>query len=134
MDIFEEKEKEKKNKEIFIETSKKNVKIVRLILTIVYSVVGIGMLTGGLVLLFAVGQLEAGIVLSSIGGVFLLTVLILQVVLRNINYDNKYERYKKRIENGSPIYSTYDMSLRIVALEKRVKELEDEVDSLRRNK
>ena len=134
MDIFEEEERERKNKELFIEASKRNVMMVKYILTLIYGIIGTMALVAGLVILFAAKKLMPGLPFTIIGGVFLLVTLIIQLALRKVNYDKRYEKYKERVANGYPCYYTGDMSVRIVTLEKRVKELEEEIDNLKKNR
>ena len=133
MDIFEKETEEKNNKKIFKEAFERNLKIVRLVLPIVFSLIGALLLILGVVLLLTVDKI-AGIVLLSIGGLYVLVAIILILVLSNINSDKAYERYQKRVSSGRPIYNTNDMSLRLLMLEKKVSALEEEIESLRKNR
>ena len=69
-----------------------------------------------------------------LGGTYIFLALLIFFILSKVNIDKAYDRYQRRVKLGKPIYNTYEMSLRIVMLEKKVKELEEEIDSLRRNR
>ncbi len=134
MDLFEEQEQKRKlekNKEEY----KKATKRVLTILTIFFMGFGLTFLTIGIVFIFAFNIRDLIFLpFVIVGGVFILVGLILNIVFRNINYDKIYERYQNRVANGRMMYSTHEMSVRIIMLENRVKELEEEIASLKKNR
>lgn len=134
MDLFEEQEQKRKlekNKEEY----KKGTKRVLIILTIFFMGFGLTFLAIGIVFIFAFNIRDLIFLpFVIVGGVFILVGLILNIVFRNINYDKIYERYQNRVANGSMMYSTHEMSVRIIMLENRVKELEEEIASLKKNR
>ena len=133
MDLFEEKEKEKKDKELFISTFERNLRIAKLVLPIVFSGIGCLLLVVGIILFFVVDSLP-GIILMPMGGLYIFIAILVLFILSKVNPEKAYERYQRRVKAGKPIYNTNEMSLRILMLEKRVKELEEEIESLRKNR
>ena len=134
MDLFEEQEQKRKlekNKEEY----KKATKRVLTILTIFFMGFGLTFLAIGIVFIFAFNIRDLIFLpFVIVGGVFILVGLILNIVFRNINYDKIYDRYQNRVANGRMMYSTHEMSVRIIMLENRVKELEEEIASLKKNR
>lgn len=133
MDFFEEKERENKEKELYKATFERNVGITRLVLPLVFGGIGLLLLVLGVILFFNVDNLP-GYILMGLGGTYIFLALLIFFILSKVNIDKAYDRYQRRVKLGKPIYNTYEMSLRIVMLEKKVKELEEEIDSLRRNR
>ena len=132
MDAFEELEKQndlKKTKE----EHKKILLRINKILTIVFGSIGLVFLITGIVLLFTVKELDAYLAPLIIGGVYLILAIVLNIVFRNINIDKVYDKIIKRAENGKIMTNTNEMSVRIVMLESRVKRLEEEIESLKKN-
>ena len=132
MDAFEELEKQndlKKTKE----QHKKILSRINKILTIVFGSIGLIFLITGIVLLFTVKELDAYLAPLIIGGVYLILAVVLNIVFRNINIDKVYDKIIKRAENGKIMTNTNEMSVRIVMLESRVKRLEEEIESLKKN-
>ena len=132
MDAFEELEKQndlKKTKE----EHKKILSRINKILTIVFGSIGLVFLITGIVLLFTVKELDAYLAPLIIGGVYLILAVVLNIVFRNINIDKVYDKIIKRAENGKIMTNTNEMSVRIVMLESRVKRLEEEIESLKKN-
>ena len=132
MDAFEELEKQndlKKTKE----QHKKILSRINKILTIVFGSIGLVFLITGIVLLFTVKELDAYLAPLIIGGVYLILAVVLNIVFRNINVDKVYDKIIKRAENGKIMTNTNEMSVRIVMLESRVKRLEEEIESLKKN-
>ncbi len=132
MDAFEELEKQndlKKTKE----QHKKILSRINKILTIVFGSIGLVFLITGIVLLFTVKELDAYLAPLIIGGVYLILAVVLNIVFRNINIDKVYDKIIKRAENGKIMTNTNEMSVRIVMLESRVKRLEEEIESLKKN-
>ena len=133
MDFFEEKERDNKEKELYKATFERNVGITRLVLPLVFGGIGLLLLVLGVILFFNVDNLP-GYILMGLGGTYIFLALLIFFILSKVNIDKAYDRYQRRVKLGKPIYNTYEMSLRIVMLEKKVKELEEEIDSLRRNR
>ncbi len=133
MDFFEEKERENKEKELYKATFERNVGITRLVLPLVFGGIGLLLLVLGVILFFNVDNLP-GYILMGLGGTYIFLALLIFFILSKVNIDKAYDRYQRRVKLGKPIYNTYEMSLRIVMLEKKVKELEEEIDSLRKNR
>ena len=132
MDAFEELEKQndlKKTKE----EHKKILSRINKILTIVFGSIGLVFLITGIVLIFTVKELDAYLAPLIIGGVYLILAVVLNIVFRNINIDKVYDKIIKRAENGKIMTNTNEMSVRIVMLESRVKRLEEEIESLKKN-
>ena len=132
MDYFEEEEQKRKldkNKELY----KKQVKRVLIILTSIFTGLGILFSSLGIVFIFVMEHLIF-LPFVIMGGGFLLVCIILNIVARSVNYDKLYDRYVDRANNGKMIYNTHEMSIRIIMLESRVKELEEEIESLKKNR
>lgn len=132
MDAFEELEKQKDLKKTK-EEHKKILLRINKILTIVFGSIGLVFLITGIVLLFTVKELDAYLAPLIIGGVYLILAIVLNIVFRNINIDKVYDKIIKRAENGKIMTNTNEMSVRIVMLESRVKRLEEEIESLKKN-
>ena len=132
MDAFEELEKQKGLKKTK-EEHKKILLRINKILTIVFGSIGLVFLITGIVLLFTVKELDAYLAPLIIGGVYLILAIVLNIVFRNINIDKVYDKIIKRAENGKIMTNTNEMSVRIVMLESRVKRLEEEIESLKKN-
>ena len=132
MDAFEELEKQKDLKKTK-EEHKKILSRINKILTIVFGSIGLVFLITGIVLLFTVKELDAYLAPLIIGGVYLILAIVLNIVFRNINIDKVYDKIIKRAENGKIMTNTNEMSVRIVMLESRVKRLEEEIESLKKN-
>ena len=133
MDFFEEKEKEKKDKELFKATFERNVGICKLVIPIVFSGIGCILIIVGLILFLVVDSLP-GIILMPMGGLYIGIAILVLFILSKVNSDKAYERYQRRVKAGKPIYNTNEMSLRILMLENKVKELEEGIESLRKNR
>ena len=133
MDYFEEQEAKRKAQKTK-EQYKKGVLKVLNILSLVFGILGIVFLVVGFVFLFGYNIFELYLPFLILGGVYLLVVLILNIILRSVNYDGLFDRYQNRVGSGKMIYTTSEMSARILMLEERVKNLEEEVESLKKNR
>ena len=133
MDLFEEQEQKRKlekNKEEY----KKATKRVLIILTIFFLGFGLTFLAIGIVFVFTFNIKDLIFLpFVIVGVVFIVVCLILNIVFRNVNFDKIYDRYQYRVANGKMIYSTHEMSVRIIMLENRVKDLEEEISSIKKN-
>ena len=133
MDLFEEQEQKRKlekNKEEY----KKATKRVLTILTIFFMGFGLTFLAIGIVFVFTFNIKDLIFLpFVIVGVVFIVVCLILNIVFRNVNFDKIYDGYQNRVANGKMIYSTHEMSVRIIMLENRVKDLEEEISSIKKN-
>lgn len=125
MDYFEQKSKEALEKETFEKTYKKQVKLTKRILTIIFTIMGFVFITAGtLVLLLPTGEPDAdiiGFIFIPFGIVFLLVALLIALFVKPS--ENAYEKYKKRV-NRFGIINIYDVNAKIQMLEARIEELE----------
>ncbi len=132
MDLFEELEN-KKRIEKTKENYKRSLSKANFIITIVFGSLGTIFLITGIILIFTVKLLEAYLAPIIVGGVFLIITIILNIIFRSINIDEIYDKYQSRINDGKMIYNTTEMSARIIMLESRVKSLEEELESIKKN-
>ena len=132
MDAFEEAENKKHLDKTKEEYKKRLLKINRII-TIIFGSLGLIFLIVGITLLFITQLLEAYLALLIVGGVYLLVAIVLNIVLRNIDVDKIFDKYQSRIQNYKTINNTGEMSVRVLMLESRVKKLEEEIESLKKN-
>ena len=132
MDLFEEQE-QKKSIQKTKEEYKKRSKRVLLILMLIFGILGAVFLALGLALMLTLNIFELYLSFLILGAVYLLVVLLLAIVLKCVSFDNLFDNYVNRAKNGRMIYSTFEMSTRILMLEEKVRKLEEEVESLRKN-
>ena len=132
MDLFEEQE-QKKSIQKTKEEYKKRSKRVLLILILIFGILGALFLVLGLAFMLTLNIFELYLCFLILGAVYLLVALILAIVLKCVSFDNLFDNYVNRAKNGRMIYSTFEMSTRILMLEEKVRKLEEEVDSLRKN-
>ncbi len=132
MDLFEEQE-QKKSIQKTKEEYKKRSKRVLLILILIFGILGALFLALGLAFMLTLNIFELYLCFLILGAVYLLVALILAIVLKCVSFDNLFDNYVNRAKNGRMIYSTFEMSTRILMLEEKVRKLEEEVDSLRKN-
>ena len=132
MDLFEKQEQEIEEKKFFINRYKRVLNLLRIILSSVFCGLGIVFVTIGIIGMLYIDKLL--VIILGIGGLFLILSLMFFIIFGKISAEKAYERYKKRVNSGKMIYSTNEMSLRIIMLENRVKSLEEEIESLRKNK
>lgn len=132
MDLFEEHE-QKKSIQKTKEEYKKRSKRVLLILILIFGILGALFLALGLAFMLTLNIFELYLCFLILGATYLLVVLILAIVLKCVNFDNLFDNYVNRAKNGRMIYSTFEMSTRILMLEEKVRKLEEEVESLRKN-
>jgi len=132
MDLFEEQE-QKKSIQKTKEEYKKRSKRVLLILILIFGILGALFLALGLAFMLTLNIFELYLCFLILGAVYLLVALILAIVLKCVSFDNLFDNYVNRAKNGRMIYSTFEMSTRILMLEEKVRKLEEEVESLRKN-
>ena len=132
MDLFEEQE-QKKSIQKTKEEYKKRSKRVLLILILIFGILGALFLVLGLAFMLTLNIFELYLCFLILGAVYLLVALILAIVLKCVSFDNLFDNYVNRAKNGRMIYSTFEMSTRILMLEEKVRKLEEEVESLRKN-
>ena len=125
MDYFEQKSKETVEKETFEKAYKKQVKLTKRILTIIFTIMGFIFVTAGtLVLLLPTDEPDAdiiGYIFIPFGIVFLIVALCVSLFVKPS--ENAYEKYKKRV-NRFGIINIYDVNAKIQMLEARIEELE----------
>ena len=134
MDFFEEEAQDKEEKTIFIERYNKQTKLIKSVMCTIFGCLGVFFLVAGIVVLFAGGGLAVYLPFLIIGGVYVIVTIILFLTLGHLNAEKAYERYKSRINNHKMIYNTSESSMRIIMLENRVKRLEEEIESLKKNR
>ena len=131
MGYFDELEKDKEEKEKFVKTYKRNQKIMRYVFGFLYIGLGILFICLGIGLYFVEPIMLYAFI--GIGPLFLILGIVFFIVFGKLDANKAYDRMKRRIESGKPIYSTYQMSSRIIMLENKVKNLEEEIESIKKN-
>ncbi len=132
MDYFEEKEKEKKEKQVFEEGFKRQLKIFRIAFCTSFFLVGAIFLIVGLVMLNV--ERQVSYILIPMGVFFLIVATLACIITLSVKPDFFYERYKKSYKEARPIMNTSQYSMRILMLEAKVKELEKEIENLKSNR
>ena len=132
MDYFDEIEKDKEEKERFIKVFNRNKKVLQLTVGVLFIILGMLFLGLGIGLY----SLEPIVfyVFIGIGPLFLILGIIFYIVFYKLDANKAYKKMKDRINSGKTIYNTYEMSNRIIMLENRVKNLEEEIESIRKNR
>ena len=130
MDYFDELDK-KEEKEKFKKNYNKNQKILRIVMSSVFSGLGILFLLLSIAMFFT--EMTVFYVFIGIGSLYLILGIIFFLTLGKGDADKAYKRIEDRISNGKLVYSTYEMSHRIIMLETKVKKLEEELESIKRN-
>ena len=130
MDYFDEIDK-KEEKENFKKAYNKNQKILRIVMSSVFSGLGILFLLLSIAMFFI--EMTVFYVFIGIGSLYLILGIIFFLTLGKGDADKAYKRIEDRISNGKLVYSTYEMSHRIIMLETKVKKLEEELESIKRN-
>lgn len=129
MDIFADLDK-RKDKEEYINNFNKSIKFCRKLLLCIFSSIGLVLVITGIILayidtLFLIIFMPIGLFLILLGLIFFFSFKLL-------NGEKAYERYQKRIKDGKMPLNFYDMNHRIIALEREVERLKEEVESLRK--
>ena len=129
MDIFADLDK-RKDKEEYIKNFNRNITLCRKLLLCIFSSIGLVLVITGIVLayidtLFLIIFMPIGLFLILLGLIFFFSFKLL-------NGEKAYERYQKRIKDGKMPLNFYDMNHRIIALEREVERLKEEVESLRK--
>ena len=130
MDYFDEIDK-KEEKENFKKAYNKNQKILRIVMSSVFSGLGVLFLLLSIAMFFI--EMTAFYVFIGIGSLYLIIGIVFFLTLGKGDADKAYKRIEDRISNGKLVYSTYEMSHRIIMLETKVKKLEEELESIKRN-
>ncbi len=129
MDIFADLDK-RKDKEEYIKNFNRNITLCRKLLLCIFSSIGLVFVITGIILayidtLFLIIFMPIGLFLILLGLIFFFSFKLL-------NGEKAYERYQKRIKDGKMPLNFYDMNHRIIALEREVERLKEEVESLRK--
>ena len=130
MDYLDELDK-KEEKEKFKKNYNKNQKILRIVMSSIFSGLGILFLLLSIAMFFI--EMTVFYVFLGIGSLYLILGIIFFLTLGKGDADKAYKRIEDRISNGKLVYSTYEMSHRIIMLETKVKKLEEELESIKRN-
>lgn len=132
MDYFDFDEDKKQEKEIFVKNYTRNRKVLRYVMGFVFTGLGVLFLGLGISLMILLDLLPM-ISLAVVGGIYLIGGIVFFIVFRPKDPNMAYEKYQKRLKEFRPIYSTSDASNRILMLEAKVKRLEEEIESLKKN-
>ncbi|MBQ6783032.1 MAG: hypothetical protein IJP63_03355 [Acholeplasmatales bacterium] len=129
-DDYDKKLEEKDEKDKYINNFKKQALITKIILASVFTFLGILFI----ILAFVLKSIEEIIfyIYLPLGGSFIIFAVISFIICNSVNPDKAYERYKKRKNSGRLIYSSFEISTRILSLEREVKNLKEEVERLKR--
>ena len=123
--MYNEKQ-EQKEREIYEQSYAKQAKVSKKIFLIVFGLLGLLFLAVGIVPL-SLG-IEVGLIFVFMGGVFLLIAIICAFIPVKPTHAS-YDKFKSRTSKyGYSMYS-YDITIKIEMLEKRVEELEKKVNS-----
>ena len=129
--MYNEKQ-EQKEREIYEQTYLKQAKTSKRILIIVFGGLGLLFLVMGIVLLSQGIVDEEGInpgfVLTPIGGCFLLVAIICAFAPVKPT-QSSYDKFKSRTSKYGYFMNSYDLMIKLEMLEKRVEELEKQVNS-----
>ena len=133
MNYLYEQDKEQKEKELFEKCYKKQVVTTNKVVLLVFLVIGLIFSTIGIGLL--IGQVEdEGMLVGLpffIMGVFF---IILGIIVKFSNSKiPDYEKFKKRVNKYGGYYTT-DMAVRLEMLEEKNRELEERIEYLERRK
>lgn len=118
-----------KEKELYEELYTKQMRYIKLVLCLVFGVIGIlfsllGVLLISEIIVDSEGT-ESGIVLLSIGIIFVFTTLILSFV----PFKGNYERFKKRTDKYG-FSDQFDAMIKLAMLDKKCQELEKRIEEL----
>lgn len=125
-------QQEQKEREIYEQSYVKQAKTSKRILLIVFGLLGLLFLAGGIVLL-SLGIVDEegfnpGFVFVPIGGCFLLVAIICAFIPVKPTHAS-YDKFKSRTSKYGYYMNSYDITIKIEMLEKRVEELEKQVNS-----
>lgn len=128
---YDNKQKEEKERELFENVYKKQLKANSKIFLITFGILGFIFLTMGIILL-ALGVVDEtgfnpGLIFAPMGGVFIIIGIIAALTstkTTNVNYD----KFKKRTEKYGYI-NVYDLTIKVEMLEQKVEELEKKINS-----
>lgn len=128
---YEKNTREEKEKKLYEQTSEKQAKIAKNIITIVFCSLGGLYLVIGLVALLAIEDEESnivGYVFGGLGILFLFLGILLHFVLPK---KGNYERFKRQSSTFGYV-NNYDLAARVEMLREQNRALEDRVESLER--
>ena len=131
MDYFDIDDTNKEQKELFKKYYVRNRKVLA-IMGYIFLGLGIVLLALGIAL-FIVLELLPMISLIIVGGVYTILGTIFSIVFKTGDPDAAYKKYQDRLNSFRPIYSMNEASSRVMLLEARVKRLEEEIESLKKN-
>lgn len=123
---MEKRKQEQQEREIYEQSYVKQAKASKRILLIVFGLMGLLFLAGGIVPL-SLG-IEPGLIFVLIGGVFLLIAIICAFIPVKPTHTS-YDKFKSRTSKYGYSINGYDITIKIEMLEKRVEELEKQVNS-----
>lgn len=129
---MENRKKEQQEREIYEQSYLKQAKISKRVLLTVFGLLGLLFLAGGIVLL-SLGIVDEegfnpGFVFVPIGGCFLLVAIICAFIPVKPTHAS-YDKFKSRTSKYGYYMNSYDLMIKIEMLEKRVEELEKQVNS-----
>ncbi len=129
--MYNEKQ-EQKEREIYEQSYVKQAKTSKKILLIVFGLLGLLFLAGGIVLL-SLGIVDEegfnpGFVFVPIGGCFLLVAIICAFIPVKPT-PASYDKFKSRTSKYGYYMNSYDLMIKLEMLEKRVEELEKKANS-----
>lgn len=123
---MEKRKQEQQEREIYEQSYTKQAKLSKRTLLIVFGLLGLLFLAGGIVLL-SLG-IEPGLIFVLLGGVFLLIAIICAFIPVKPT-PASYDKFKSRTSKYGYYMNSYDLTIKIEMLEKRVEELEKQVNS-----
>ena len=129
---MENRNKEQREREIYEQSYAKQAKLSKRILLIVFGGLGLLFLVMGIVLL-SLGIVDEegfnpGFVFAPIGGCFLLLAIIFAFMPVKPTQAS-YDKFKSRTAKYGYYMNSYDLMIKLEMLEKRVEELEKQVNS-----
>ena len=123
---MEKRKQEQQEREIYEQSYAKQAKVNKRICLIVFGLLGLLFLVGGIVPL-SLG-IEPGLILVLVGGVFLLIAIICAFMPVKPTHTS-YDKFKNRTSKYGYSMNYYDITIKVEMLEKRVEELEKQVNS-----
>lgn len=123
---MENRNKEQREREIYEQSYAKQAKLSKRIFLIVFGLMGLLFLAGGIVLL-SLG-IHPGLIFVLMGGVFLLIAIICAFMPVKPT-PASYDKFKSRTSKYGYYMNSYDLIIKLEMLEKRVEELEKQVNS-----
>ena len=126
-----------KMKKRYNELSKKQIKIAKIVMTSVFSLMAVVWIVLGVAFKIT-GIGEAGgppwYIFAGIGGVWLVIAVLIAIFMKAPSYETMKKRSEKYYGYSSMDYGSIENKARTDVLEERVKELEEEVNRLKNEK